>query len=180
MKRKEGMCPFCKTKWAIHDLVEADFACPSCGHKLKPDSVVPVKSAKGKVLTPCTVERANKEVAAGRARWDLNGVLWLYDAPENNALYRRIVFTRDSGTCLWCGGEADTVDHIIPYSEGGPYHPINLFCACENCNQKRKNDSVYYFLEILAGEGAPSPYAGYILERYALAAAFVQHIRESK
>ncbi len=180
MKKKEGMCPHCKKIWLISELVGSDYACPFCGYKLKFGSVVPVKSARGKVLTPCTVDRANKEVTAGRARWDMFGILWLYDAPENNALYRRIVFTRDHSTCLWCGEEATTVDHIIPYSEGGPYHPVNLFCACEKCNQKRKNDDVILFLELLAGEGSPSPYADYVLERYALACSFVGRIRESE
>ncbi|GMA61588.1 HNH endonuclease [Alicyclobacillus fastidiosus] len=177
MEATEGMCPNCKATWSIRALMKAEYQCPRCGHQLKQDSVVPVKSAKGKVLTPCTLDRARKEVAAGRARWDRQGNLWLNDAPENNALYRRIVFKRDHGTCLWCGDEANTVDHVVPYSDGGPYHPENLFCACESCNQKRQNEDAYTFLELLAGEGIPSPYAGYVVQRYRLATAFVQRRR---
>lgn len=133
----------------------------------------------GKVLTPCTLERANKEIAASRGYFDTHGTLWLYDAPERNASYRNTVFERDQGTCLWCGKPADTVDHIIPYSEGGVYHPANLFCACRHCNQKRQSDSVLLFLERLAGENAPSPFAGYIVERYNLACGLVPLIKQN-
>ncbi|WAH35429.1 HNH endonuclease [Alicyclobacillus dauci] len=162
----------------MRDLVAAEFRCPSCGHQLKRESIVPVKSARGKILTPCTVDRANKETRAGRARWTQHGVLVLHDAPERNAEYRRIVFKRDNGTCLWCGEPANTVDHIVPYSEGGPYHPSNLFCACESCNQKRRNEDAYTFLERLAGEGIPSPFAEYVVERYQIACAFVQRMKD--
>jgi hypothetical protein len=172
------MCPSCKSIWTIHDLSRSAYACPACGRQLRMGSDISVRSATGKVLTPCTRERANKELLAGRAHFDDEGTLWLYDSPERNALYRRKVFERDHGTCLWCGHSADTVDHVVPYSEGGIYHPLNLVCACERCNQKRQNRDAFEFLELLAGEGTPSPYAGYVVERYALAYLFVRQAKE--
>jgi hypothetical protein len=161
----------------MRELIEAKYTCTHCGYQLRVGSVVAVRSAGGKILTPCTLERANREVAAKRARFDAEGTLWLYDAPEQNAAYRRIVFERDAGTCLWCGKPADTVDHIIPYSEGGVYHPSNLICACRHCNQKRQSDGVLLFLERLAGDNSPSPYAAYVIERYALACTVVPRLK---
>ncbi|WP_054968042.1 HNH endonuclease [Alicyclobacillus ferrooxydans] len=175
-----GMCPRCKGYWRIRDLETANYACLHCGYQLKLGSVTPVRSARGKVLTPCTTERAEKEVAASRAYFDDAGTLWLYDAPELNARYRDIVFRRDHATCLWCGQPADTVDHIIPYSEGGVYHPVNLLCACRHCNQRRQNEEAFRFLEILAGCGTPSPYADYVVERYALACAIVPRVKHRR
>lgn len=173
MTKPEGMCPKCKGTWLLGDLARADYQCLYCGHKLRSASDVPVRSAKGKVLTPCTIDRAEREVTAGRARWDASGTLWLHDAPEQNAYFRLAVLERDKSICVWCGKEGNTVDHVIPYSEGGPFHPTNLVCACQTCNQSRKNYDALHYLELIAGDNRPSPYAGYVVERYFLAAAFV-------
>jgi 5-methylcytosine-specific restriction endonuclease McrA len=42
--------------------------------------------------------------------------------------------------CAYCGGEFQTVDHVIPLSRGGTCWPANLRPACRRCNSK-KNDS---------------------------------------
>lgn len=52
---------------------------------------------------------------------------------------RAFILERDAHTCAYCGGEADTVDHIIPVSAGGQATPSNLLAACNRCNGQKSN-----------------------------------------
>jgi hypothetical protein len=53
------------------------------------------------------------------------------DGPVSAATYAEI---RKSGPCVYCGGAADTVEHITPLVRGGLEHPDNLVPACRLCN----------------------------------------------
>lgn len=44
------------------------------------------------------------------------------------------VLRRDKHTCVYCGGNANTVDHVLPASRGGGSTWENLAAACEPCN----------------------------------------------
>jgi 5-methylcytosine-specific restriction endonuclease McrA len=51
---------------------------------------------------------------------------------------RARILVRDQWRCHWCGRHANTVDHLIPISEGGShYDPRNLVAACAHCNKSR-------------------------------------------
>jgi 5-methylcytosine-specific restriction endonuclease McrA len=50
------------------------------------------------------------------------------------ALSRRAVFHRDQGTCQYCGGSADSIDHVVPRSRGGLHVWDNVVAACRRCN----------------------------------------------
>ncbi|RLK59865.1 HNH endonuclease [Actinokineospora cianjurensis] len=54
---------------------------------------------------------------------------------------RRLVWYRDRGRCRLCGlgGDRMELDHIIPWSSGGPDTGANLRVLCEPCNQERGN-----------------------------------------
>jgi 5-methylcytosine-specific restriction endonuclease McrA len=41
--------------------------------------------------------------------------------------------------CWMCGGEAGTVDHVIPLAAGGPHCLSNLRPACRSCNSSKGN-----------------------------------------
>ena len=43
------------------------------------------------------------------------------------------------GQCYLCGGEADSIDHVIPLSKGGTHWPANLRPACMKCNALKHN-----------------------------------------
>lgn len=60
------------------------------------------------------------------------------------------VFERDKYTCQYCGaiGGILEMDHIIPFSKGGPDELNNLATACRKCNRKKKDKSVEEFLRI--------------------------------
>ena len=47
---------------------------------------------------------------------------------------RRIVLKMHDNLCVYCGDEADTVDHIIPRDQGGIDNKENLVAACARCN----------------------------------------------
>jgi hypothetical protein len=53
---------------------------------------------------------------------------------------RREVFARD-GVCVWCAAqERLELDHIVPYSRGGPDTVDNLRVLCKPCNVRRGAD----------------------------------------
>jgi 5-methylcytosine-specific restriction endonuclease McrA len=52
----------------------------------------------------------------------------------DNRVTRDGVLRRDRHTCAYCGGRADTVDHILPRCRGGGDAWFNLVAACHSCN----------------------------------------------
>lgn len=50
---------------------------------------------------------------------------------------RRGVLNRDAGSCAYCGGRADTIDHVIPRSRGGAHTWENVVAACATCNHRK-------------------------------------------
>jgi 5-methylcytosine-specific restriction endonuclease McrA len=52
---------------------------------------------------------------------------------------RRAILTRDKSRCGYCGGHADTIDHIFPRSRGGQDTWDNLISACMPCNQRKRD-----------------------------------------
>lgn len=56
---------------------------------------------------------------------------------------RRIALRRDGYRCRMCGSPDDLeLDHIIPFSKGGPCHLDNIQVLCSDCN-KRKGAKEY-------------------------------------
>jgi 5-methylcytosine-specific restriction endonuclease McrA len=52
---------------------------------------------------------------------------------------RRAVFARDDYRCQYCGGGADSIDHVVPRSRGGGDGWDNLAAACRSCNSVKRN-----------------------------------------
>jgi len=52
----------------------------------------------------------------------------------DNQVARVGVLRRDKHICGYCGGGADTVDHILPRCRGGGETWFNLLAACRSCN----------------------------------------------
>ena len=49
-------------------------------------------------------------------------------------LTRNAVFARDGHRCQYCGGPAESIDHVIPRSRGGQHVWENVVAACRRCN----------------------------------------------
>lgn len=47
------------------------------------------------------------------------------------------VLHRDGHICVYCGGRADTVDHVLPRCRGGGHTWFNLVGACQACNGRK-------------------------------------------
>lgn len=59
------------------------------------------------------------------------------------SIVRRLVFERDGGCCFNCGIpltiRTAQLDHIMPWSAGGPDTSDNLRILCQPCNEDRSN-----------------------------------------
>ncbi|MBC7246515.1 MAG: HNH endonuclease [Actinobacteria bacterium] len=55
------------------------------------------------------------------------------------SLNRRAVFARDNHTCQYCGGRAESIDHVVPRSRGGEHSWENVVAACRRCNTRKMN-----------------------------------------
>ncbi len=55
------------------------------------------------------------------------------------ALTRKAVFIRDNHRCQYCGGPAESIDHVLPRSKGGRNTWDNVVAACKRCNFKKKD-----------------------------------------
>lgn len=50
---------------------------------------------------------------------------------------RETVLSRDDWTCRYCGGPADSADHVFPKVRGGLTVEDNLVAACRSCNSRK-------------------------------------------
>ncbi|MHB8779917.1 MAG: HNH endonuclease [Candidatus Geothermincolia bacterium] len=55
------------------------------------------------------------------------------------SISRRAVFVRDGFTCQYCGGKAESIDHVLPRSRGGLHAWDNVVAACRRCNTRKEN-----------------------------------------
>jgi 5-methylcytosine-specific restriction endonuclease McrA len=54
-------------------------------------------------------------------------------------LNRRAVFARDGGSCQYCAGPAESIDHVVPRSRGGQHVWENVVAACRACNTRKRD-----------------------------------------
>ena len=47
------------------------------------------------------------------------------------------VLRRDGRRCAYCAKRADTIDHVLPRSRGGPHSWENCVAACRSCNSRK-------------------------------------------
>ena len=58
---------------------------------------------------------------------------------RRTSLSRRAVFARDDHRCQYCGGFADSIDHVVPRSRGGQHTWENVAAACRPCNLRKRD-----------------------------------------
>jgi 5-methylcytosine-specific restriction endonuclease McrA len=107
----------------------------------EPLCVVPIRRAAVLVLTDkaVPVEEGDGLLRSERLNMHVPTIVRLtryvkvpYRGPV--ALTRRAIFARDAGQCVYCGGTASTVDHVLPRSRGGRHVWDNVVAACDKCN----------------------------------------------
>jgi 5-methylcytosine-specific restriction endonuclease McrA len=52
-------------------------------------------------------------------------------------LTRAGLMHRDRYRCAYCGGRAETIDHVVPRSRGGPHTWQNCVASCAKCNHRK-------------------------------------------
>jgi len=52
-------------------------------------------------------------------------------------LTRAALMRRDNYKCAYCGGRAETIDHVIPRSRGGQHIWENCVASCTICNHRK-------------------------------------------
>jgi 5-methylcytosine-specific restriction endonuclease McrA len=73
---------------------------------------------------------------------------------------RLIVLARDGYTCVYCGQDANTVDHIVSIKAGGdPISLDNMIACCKRCNSAKGSRSQAVFLAKQSTPPAFSTYA---------------------
>ena len=68
---------------------------------------------------------------------------------RNTSTWKKLrlqILKRDGYECAYCGGHANSVDHVIPAAHGGEDHPDNLISACGICNSRKRDKTVGFFL----------------------------------
>ena len=64
---------------------------------------------------------------------------------------RRDCYKRDGHVCVKCGSEKNlTIDHIIPVSQGGKCHLVNLQTMCKSCNLEKGASVMLYRADHIA------------------------------
>ena len=62
------------------------------------------------------------------------------DRPPIPKAVREAVYERDGYACVTCGTPDNlSIDHVIPWSRGGPDHPDNYQTLCRPCNSRKGN-----------------------------------------
>ena len=79
-------------------------------------------SAKQTVEVPSVIKLSNYVRVPYRARVPLTRAGLMY---------------RDRYRCAYCGGRADTIDHVVPRSRGGAHSWQNCVASCARCNHRK-------------------------------------------
>ena len=58
---------------------------------------------------------------------------------RRTSMSRRALFSRDDYRCQYCGGFADSLDHVVPRSRGGQHTWENVAAACRPCNLRKRD-----------------------------------------
>ena len=52
---------------------------------------------------------------------------------------------RDNFKCVYCGGDYEHLDHVIPKVKGGTNEVCNLVMSCARCNARKHDLSITEF-----------------------------------
>lgn len=149
-------CLSCYAQSRAHDCVDCGTPIRSLHLRCRPcrRKAVPSEKLKAQEIAWEHARRARKQAA------EVAGPV----APE---VYEAI---RNEGTCVYCGGHANTVDHVQPLDRGGWEHESNLVPACKSCNSSKGASLLTeWFPDRVLRAAAISPKVAAVYERLCLA-----------
>jgi len=88
-------------------------------------------------------EAAKKHVLAAKRRRRARAAGRTVEQVRNTEAYIEVL---GADVCAYCGGPADTIDHIDALSAGGNHVWDNLTAACRACNSTKHAASLLVFL----------------------------------
>jgi hypothetical protein len=130
IKRKEDVSPLRRARFFVfrNKLVRVEDA----GHATRGEILLRVK---------------HKVLSQEKAFTNMTRAVELFDKMEGSRLVRRLpisedvrilVWRRDGGKCVVCGGqERLEFDHVIPVDKGGSSTARNIQLLCETCNRQK-------------------------------------------
>ena len=110
----EKLCPVAKEWKANHKSVVEQFRLYRGSHLAKP------------ITTPAEEGRKKYYLKEYKARMKIK------HNPNKGTQFSK-------GSCIYCGQNADTIDHLTPKSRGGSDGPSNKLPACRACNLEKGN-----------------------------------------
>lgn len=99
-------------------------------------------------ITKVMIEHASFDVAQMTSDTNLVGTDYQQGPLYQNKL-RSFIFSRSGGKCVYCGAQAEEIDHVIPRANGGTNSTYNLVASCKNCNKKKSNKTLKEFGKIM-------------------------------
>ncbi len=109
--------------------------------------LIEVVDSRGRTLSPCRRQVAEREVRLKRAKWVGRNRIRLRFDPYAYRYLRLKVLARDKYVCYWCGAAGNTIDHILPWSKGGRTTMTNCVTACQECNGQRGDTPAEQFAQ---------------------------------
>ena len=90
------------------------------------------------------IEHVSFDTAQMSSNTKLYGVKY-QQGPLYQQKLRSFIFSRSNGKCVYCGAQAEEIDHVIPRAKGGTNSSYNLVASCKTCNQMKSNLSLKDF-----------------------------------
>ena len=59
--------------------------------------------------------------------------------------WRKSIHKFTKRSCIYCGHKSESIDHILPRSEGGLSETENCVPACLSCNGDKSNNEAFYW-----------------------------------
>lgn len=78
------------------------------------------------------------------------------------SLSRGGIFARDGHRCQYCGGRADSIDHVVPRSRGGEHVWENVVAACRSCNTRKRDRLLEHTSMRLMRHPVPPPASAWV------------------
>ena len=85
--------------------------------------------------------------------------------PEPWKKVSKRVLERDRNVCHYCGGYANTVDHIVAIANGGTDDESNLVACCKPCNSQKATKEYFEFMakeHIVTEQYTPTALMNYV------------------
>lgn len=101
----------------------------------------------------CVKERTNN-VLRYTIQWGVSQALLKnvdYQKYGTDVHTRKSIIGAMSSVCCYCGEKADSADHVIPTSAGGPDILGNIVPACKSCNMAKSHVSVFDYIGFKPG-----------------------------